>query len=212
MKPLDSPIDPSLVAWTDYGPTTVGLPQSFSDDVERASHNPAHGWPCGSGHLTSPNRSAADPLFYLLHSQIDREWAYWQWKQARQGAVVAGALSFPAPAHYDNAGSWNTPGNVADAEFRQKGSFLEDGLWPWDGTTGGTPNTPEWRPANQATAPGTNTPLSTPLIPSTGFPASAIENLWPSAEVIPRNRDMIDYFGRFRPQDGLGFSYDDVAY
>ena len=39
--------------------------------------------------------------------------------------------------------TFDSPGNVADANFRQKGSFLEDGLWPWDGTTGGPINTPQ---------------------------------------------------------------------
>jgi len=214
MKPLDHPVDPSLILWTDYGPGSSNLfaVNSFSDDVERSSHNQAHGWPCGGGHLAFPVRSAADPLFYLLHSQIDREWAYWQWKRGRFGVVSGGILTFPAPAHYDNNGQWDTLGNVADWDFRQKGSFLDDGLWPWDGTTGGTMMTAEWRPPNQATAAGTNVPLSMPSIPSTAFPASVQRNLWPSAPVVPHSAHMIDYQGKFRPQDGLGMSYDDVPY
>ena len=218
MKPLDHPVDPSLVTWTDYGPTTPGFAtNSFSDDVEKASHNPAHGWTCAGGNITNPNRSASDPLFYLLHSQIDREWAYWQQAHNRLGVPSGGVLTFPAPAHYDNNGNWNTPGNVPDANFRQKGSFLLDGLWPWDGTTGGTSGTPEWRPPNQAGGPGDvsppdNIPNSTPLIPMTAFPASSMGNLWPSTATIPQNANMIDYLGKFRPQDGLGLCYDNVPY
>lgn len=214
MKPLDHPVDPDLVAWSDYGPTSSSIfaVNSFSDAVEKDTHNPAHGWPCGAGHLNSPNRSAADPLFYLLHSQIDREWAYWQRAHNRFGVPSGGTLTFPAPAHYENSGAFNTPGNTPDASFRQRGSYLEDGLWPWDGTSGGTPSTVEWRPLNQATSGGTNVPVSTPLIPMTSFPASPRANLWPPAATIPRNADMIDYHGRFRVQDGLGFSYDDVPY
>jgi tyrosinase len=218
MKPLDDPVDPSLVAWSDFGPTTSGFSvNSFSDDVEKTSHNPSHGWPCAGGNVTNPNRSATDPLFYLLHSQIDREWAYWQQKHNRFGVVVGSTLTFPAPAHYDNNGNWNTPPNVADANFRQKGSFLLDGLWPWDGTTDGTTNTPEWRPPNQAGGPGDmslpeNIPASTPLIPTTAFPASVRRNLWPAVPTIPRNADMIDYLGKAVPQNGLGFCYDDVPY
>jgi tyrosinase len=210
MKPL---LD-MVVDWNDFGPTSEnwGDVQSFSDDLERSSHNPAHGWACGSGHLTMPVRSAADPLFYLLHSQIEREWAYWQWQKNRFGTVVNGVLTFPSPSHYDNNGNWNTPGNVADWDFRQKGSFLNDGLWPWDGTTGGTNMTPEWRPLNQATSGGGNIPLSMPAVPMTPFPASARPNLWPNLATIPTNAHMIDYSGRFQPQDGLGFSYDDVPY
>ena len=212
MKPLDDPVDDSLVDWTDYGPTTPFAVNSFSDDVEKASHNPAHGWPCGSGHLTNPNRSAADPLFYLLHSQIDQEWAYWQKRHNRFGNLGGASPSFPAPQHYDNSGAFDSPGNVADADFRQKGAFLEDGLWPWDGTTGGTPMTAAWRPNNQASAPGTNVPISMPLIPSTPFPASAHANLWPATATVPLNRDVIDFPGKFRPNNGLGFSYDNVPY
>jgi hypothetical protein len=44
------------------------------------------------------------------------------------------------------------------------------------------------------------------------FPAASIKNLWPAAPAVPRPRDVIDYLGRFRPQDGLGFGYDDVPY
>ncbi len=211
MKPLDHPVDPDLVANADYGPRDLapfscGTP-SFSCEVEVESHNPAHGWPCGGGHLFTPVRSAADPLFYLLHSQIDRQWAYWQQQQNRHGVVSGGALTFPAPTHYDNNGNWNDAGVTA----WQKGSFLNDGLWPWDGTSGG-PAGREQRPVNQAAGPGTNVPLSTPVVPSTPFPASLRRNLWPAAPVIPINAHTIDYLGKFRPQDGLGFCYVDVPY
>lgn len=214
MKYLDHPVDPSLIAWTDYGPrTNAGVESSFADDVENESHNPGHGWPCGSGHLFNPNRSAADPLFFLLHSQIDREWAYFQQVHNRDGVEVGGLLTFPAPQHYDNNGAYNSPGAVTQWNFRQQGSFLEDGMWPWDGTSGGLAMTAEQRPINQAPAPGPdNVPNSTPLIPSTPFPASATENLWPAIDTVPLNRHMIDYHGKFAPVDGLGFSYDDVPY
>ena len=210
MKPLDHPVDPDLVANADYGPRST-LPfscpvASFSCEVEVDSHNPAHGWPCGGGHVTNPARSAADPLFYLLHSQIDRQWAYWQRAHNRYGVIVGTALTFPAPAHYDNNGNWNDSG--VTAWF--KGSFLNDGLWPWDGTTGGAGRAQ--RPVNQATGAGVNIPLSTPLIPTTAFPATGRRNLWPTAAAVPTNAQMIDYHGRFRPLDGLGFSYVDVAY
>ncbi|MCB0627632.1 MAG: hypothetical protein KDC43_27845, partial [Saprospiraceae bacterium] len=68
------------------------------------------------------------------------------------------------------------------------------------------------RPINQATAAGTNVPNSMPLIPGSGFPASPSPNHWPKIETVPENRHMIDYLGRFRPQDGLGFCYQDVPY
>lgn len=205
-KPLDSPGNPSLVDHTSYGPRVLFANGSFSDEAEELDHNPAHGWPCGGGHLAFPVRSAADPLFYLLHSQVDREWAYWQWKRTRYGTIVGMNLTFPAPTHYDNNGHFDDFGVSA----WQKGSFLEDGMWPWDGTTGGAGRAQ--RPINQALAGGTNIPLSMPAIPMTPFPASLQRNLWPAIASVPSPKHMIDYFGRFLPQDGLGFCYDDVPY
>lgn len=216
MTPLDDPAAPSdLLDEDDYGPTSEGFDSvvCFSDAVEKDSHNPGHTWACGGGHLRFPNRSAADPLFYLLHSQIDRQWAYWQEAKGRFGVPSGTTLTFPAPAHYDNDGAFDSAGATPTAHFRQKGSYLEDGLWPWDGTSGGAPGSVEERPLNQADGSDpNNTPASMPMIPLIAFPASPRANLWPATATIPTNADMIDYSGRFRPQDGLGFSYDDVPY
>jgi tyrosinase len=205
-KPLDDPdpMAPDLLDPTDFGPRTNS--GSFSRQQEVQSHNPGHSWNCRGGHLLSPNRSSSDPLFYMLHSQVDRQWAYWQWHRDRLGTESGGALTFPAPAHYDNNGNWNDPG-VTDW---QEGSFLEDTMWPWDGDTGGAGRSQ--RPAFQAPAPGNEVPVSMPMVPSTGFPASPIANLWPPATTPVRPRDVIDYLGRFDPSLGLGFAYDDVPY
>jgi len=213
MEPLDDPVDPSLVNFPDYGETgEFGLVSSFSSHVERSSHDVAHGWPCAGGHMVTPTRSAADPLFYFLHCQIDREWAYWQQVHNRLGVVSAGVLTFPNPQHYENAGSWNSPSNTPDPNYRQKGSYLEDGLWPWDGTTGGAGV--EQRPPNIGTGVGSpgDRPNSLPTIPATAFPASVVPNLWPSVATIPLNRHCIDYLGRFNPINGLGFCYSGVPY
>jgi tyrosinase len=214
MEPLDDPIDPSLIDYVNYGPNAgFGIVNSFSSHVERTSHDDAHGWPCGSGHLTAPSRSACDPLFYFLHTQIDREWAYWQQFHNRLGVISGGVLTFPNPAHYDNAGNWNSPGNTPDPDLRQKGSYLLDGLWPWDGTTGGAAGV-EQRPPNIGTGVGfpDDIPISTPTIPATAFPASTVPNIWPPAPAIPINKDAIDYLGRFIPINGLGFCYFGVPY
>jgi len=213
MEPLDDPIDPSLIDYFDYGPMIeFGLSTSFSSHVERSAHDQAHGWPCGSGHLTAPTRSACDPLFYFLHTQIDREWAYWQQLRNKQGFISGGVLTFPNPGHYENGGAWNTAGNTPDATFRQRGSYLEDGLWPWDGTTGGVGV--QQRPPNIGTGVGDpgDRPTSAPSIPATAFPASSVPNVWHPAPAIPLNKDAIDYLGRFIPINGLGFCYFGVPY
>ena len=205
MKPLDHPLDPDLVANADYGPRDLApfscATPSFSCEVEVESHNPAHGWPCGGGHVTNPVRSAADPLFYLLHSQIDRQWAYWQRQHNRHGVVSGGALTFPAPAHYDNNGNWNDPGVTT----WQKGSFLQRRALAVGRHVRrtGRARAAAGQPGDRA---GTECPRSARRsCRSTAFPASLIRNLWPAAAVIPTNAHTIDYFGKFRPQDGLGF-------
>jgi tyrosinase len=204
--PLDDPMNPagSMIASADYGPTSAF--NSFSSVNEGQGHNPAHGWACTGGHLAGSNRSSADPVFFMLHSQVDRQWAYWQWKKDRLGVPSGGSLTFPAPGHYDNGGNWND-GGVVDW---QRGSFLEDTLWPWDGTTGGAGRAQ--RPAFSGGGPASVVPISAPVTASTPFPASVVANLWPAGGVMVRNRDMIDYLGRFKPSDGLGYCYDDVPY
>jgi hypothetical protein len=299
------PLVPDLVSFNDYSQAnieitdTVAQSNSFSVAGERLSHDLGHAWACTSGHLTRPMRSACDPLFYFLHCQVDRQWAYWQRAKNRFGIVSGGTLQFPHPTHYDNQNAFDTPGNspaptINTDHTRQKGSYLDDGMWPWDGTSGGTPLTVATRPVNQeppremgtaqdgsniiinGTTVGTitlrtgasshdgyydtyavavnggtgsgqartivaylgsarrafvlpewttppdatssyvidseNIPSSEPLIPMTAFPQSTTKNLWPPAPTIPKVRHMIDYLGRFKPSDGLGFCYEDVPY
>jgi hypothetical protein len=69
------------------------LNDTFSARVEQESHDLAHAWNCGFSHSVNPNRSAADPLFYLLHSQVDRRWAFWQ---ERHGRTADGTADLPA--------------------------------------------------------------------------------------------------------------------
>ncbi len=201
---------PNLMQYDNFGPRTSNT--SFSNIMERYSHNYSHGWTCGSGHILSPQRSATDPLFYLLHTQVDRQWAYWQWKKRRFG-IVGGSQTFAAPQHYDNGGNWNNPGNTSWFS----GAYLDDGMWPWDSLSGPQgAGSRDDRPPNQASVADMNSnfnvPRSRPIVPQKPFPASAIKNLWPSSPATARPRDMIDYLGKFDPKQGLGFSYDDVPY
>ena len=92
-------------------------------------------------------------------------------------------------------------------------------MWPWDGTAGPAgPDARGERPAAQASAAdlldpagGENVTTGRPMVPRT-FPQSSVANLWPAAAAAVRVRDVIDYLGKHRPQDGLGYAYDDVPY
>jgi tyrosinase len=72
-----------------------------------------------------------DPLFFMLHANVDRLWAKWQWVNHRTRAADPDAFAT------------TTPSNI--------GHHLGDTMWPWNGITG--------RP-RPATAPGGPFPKS----------------------------------------------------
>jgi tyrosinase len=89
------------------------------------------GNPHGSAHvsfggvISNAATAPRDPLFFLLHCNVDRLWAKWQRQFARFDSAVAAA--------YDSV----PPGPI--------GHRLPDTMWPWNGITGG---------ARPPTAPG----------------------------------------------------------
>lgn len=65
-----------------------------------------------AGWITNPTRAPRDPLFFLLHCNVDRLWAKWQW-----------ATKIHDPAD---------PDSFVAGGFRP-GHNLPDALWPWCG-------------------------------------------------------------------------------
>ena len=82
------------------------------------------GNPHGSAHvsfdgsISSIPTAAKDPLFFLLHCNVDRLWAKWQQQNSRFDPAQA--------ASFDS-----NPGNPI-------GHNLPDTMWPWNGITGGS--------------------------------------------------------------------------
>jgi tyrosinase len=70
------------------------------------------------GSISSVPTAARDPLFFLLHCNVDRLWAKWQREFGRFNSAQT--------ASYDS-----NPGNPV-------GHNLPDTMWPWNGITGGT--------------------------------------------------------------------------
>lgn len=173
---------PSILSSVVFGNNAAGE-LDLSGPLEDEVHDPAHSLNCFGGQIQSGN-SADDPLFYLLHCQIDREWAAWQNHRNRFG--IGG----------DDYALGDGTSYVAGISALQYGTHLEDELWPWDLTGGANADPLKTRP------------------PQLGgqFAASPVRNLWPPAEAKPKNNDMIDYEGRANPVLGLGFSYDDVPF
>ena len=96
----------------------------FSSQLETKFHKAVHsvvgGW---LGDSVSP----ADPLFFLLHANVDRVWAHWQVKHDR--------FDSSDEAAYSSQGKY--PGVGPDTGQHAKGAYAEDGMWPWSASSQG---------------------------------------------------------------------------
>jgi tyrosinase len=99
-----------------------------------------------SGSISSIPTAAKDPLFFLLHCNVDRLWAKWQQQNGRFDASVASA--------YD---SGPTPTSLL------AGHNLDDSLWPWNGII--TPPRPSTAPGgDMAPSPCVTAPGPKPVV------------------------------------------------
>jgi len=103
--------------------------------LEDKPHNHAH--TCFGGFISDLDTAAKDPLFFLLHANVDRLWAKWQWFNRRFDITSTNSYSFL--------------GRAGDPRATRIGHNLNDTMWPWNQMTGG------FRPN---TAPGGNFPNS----------------------------------------------------
>lgn len=111
----------------------------------RIMENNPHGFAHTSfdGFIFNPATAPKDPLFFLLHCNVDRLWAKWQRQFGRFDPAVA--------ASYDSNPT-NRPGHN-----------LPDTMWPWNGVTGGT--RPPTAPGGaMAASPCVNAPGSQPRV------------------------------------------------
>ena len=107
-------------AYEDVDPVEDGEP-GFRDYLEGNPHGAAH--VSFSGYIRSPGTAAGDPLFFLLHCNVDRLWAQWQWHEERFDGTQ------PAAYFYR--------GQAGDPVSTRIGHNLQDTMWPWNGVTGG---------------------------------------------------------------------------
>ena len=84
-------------------------------DMQGNPHGSAH--VSFGGSISDIDTAAKDPLFFLLHCNVDRLWAKWQRQVGRFDPAQASS--------YDTR-----PGN-------RIGHKLPDTMWPWNGITGG---------------------------------------------------------------------------
>lgn len=161
---------------------------------ETSSHNPAHD--TFDGRVCDVGRDPIDPLFFMMHSNVDRLWALWQRKHNR--LIPTETNTYPFQGQYQgNPGSGRQPDND------DIGNFLEDTLWPWNFDHNPTRPSREWDFTSIGLDVG-NVPqmdLKFPSSHTTDHPQTA-----------PTVRDAIDYQGRLNNGQHLGFDYDVVPY
>jgi len=150
--PTDSP---ALVAGVYDETTTLLLGNSglYSDfrNMENNPHGQIHVVTGGGGYLSAVPQAVNDPLFFLLHCNVDRLWAKWQyWKQRYDATQISS---------YDPQGTSGSPAN---------GQAVLDTMWPWNGVTS---------PPRPSTAPGGFFPVQFGLNapPINPRPADAID-------------------------------------
>jgi tyrosinase len=95
-----------------------GVAEAFSGfrQMEFDPHGAAH--VSFGGPINSPPTAVRDPLFFMLHANVDRLWAKWQWVNHRADPAEPLAYAAPNPD--------------------RDGHRLHDTMWPWNGVTGGS--------------------------------------------------------------------------
>lgn len=101
-----------------------------------------------SGYIDSPGTAPKDPLFFLLHANVDRLWAKWQWINRR--------YDFSIPT-YQFLGSAGSPGAT------RIGHNWNDTMWPWNSVTG-SPRPPTAPGGSLASSPLTSAPGGQPRV------------------------------------------------
>ena len=114
--------------------------QNF-ERMEEDPHGSAH--VSFNGQVSSIGQAPADPLFFMLHCNVDRLWAKWQWMRSMYDPSDVNAY------YKQGRGPINSDTMREGAD--NVGNYARDTLWPWNGHRG------EPRPRS---APGTYFPTS----------------------------------------------------
>jgi tyrosinase len=92
---------------------------TFADEgsgIEIDPHGSAHVSFTEASSLFHIGTAVKDPVFFMLHANVDRLWAKWQWIKQRALATDPAAFTETPPSHV--------------------GHHLGDTMWPWNGVTG----------------------------------------------------------------------------
>lgn len=116
-----------------------GLTPGGFDEMEGDPHGLAH--TSFNGWIRDPSTAPRDPVFFLLHCNVDRLWALWQWFNNRFDGTQANTYFYR--------------GQFGSNLTTFIGHNLEDTMWPWNNITGGN------RPSNAPRTPFPSVPTAT---------------------------------------------------
>ncbi|WP_316839195.1 tyrosinase family protein [Pedobacter gandavensis] len=191
--------------------------EGWSEHEERKSHNSAHN--VFAGDVADVGKDPIDPLFFMMHSNVDRLWAKWQHMYNRfDGHQME---TYPHPDKYEGKRGeewieeWKQNATQEELDFfdengfymqtnKDIGNFLEDTLWPWD------LDTDDSRPMRKY-KPGVDPEFGEGNMPEIEieFPKSPTSN-YPNGPITVKST--IDFQGRLNNNTPLGFDYDDIPY
>ncbi len=120
----------------------------FGRRIEGDPHASAHN--SFTGQITSIGESPADPLFFMLHCNVDRLWAKWQY--ARELFAAADINAYP---HQGNGPRQSGENGI--------GNYTDDTMWAWN--QDGIAPRPNFTPGNGfPNSPVTAEPGSAPTV------------------------------------------------
>ena len=127
---------PAPFVITEAQTLAIGTQYSAFRTMEGNPHGQTH--VSFSGSISDIPTAARDPLFFLLHCNVDRLWAKWQRQNNRFNPAQAASYQSTPPSRI--------------------GHNLPDTMWPWNGITGGQrpPTAPggAMAPSRCVSAPG----------------------------------------------------------
>ncbi|WP_373515342.1 tyrosinase family protein, partial [Persicitalea sp.] len=173
---------------------------------ERRSHNQAHN--AFTGHVVDVGRDPVDPLFFMMHGNVDRLWALWQEKHNRYDGNQVNTYPFQNKYAGERGAKWALletadEDGIYIANNDDIGNFAEDTLWPWDWDIALSRPMRKWSSMDPDYGTG-----SVPQI-NIDFPESAASN-YPDGPITVKST--IDYQGRLSNMPALGFDYDCIPY
>jgi tyrosinase len=136
---------------TQPGPTVIDEAATLALGNQYSAFSGMEGNPHGTAHtrwdgfIRQIGTAAKDPLFFLLHCNVDRLWAKWQKLNNRFDSTQA-------------ASYFGDPNNPI-------GHNLNDTMWPWNGVTG-APRPPTAPGGPMAASPCVSAPGGTPQVKS----------------------------------------------